>query len=98
VSVWRSCGLLHGFIVMSCITFRFIIYIIIDDCICKVEVYCVEFDLKGALAQYALSCFFISVVFRVFDLQLPIVLFNVFDIMEIFEFVLSKIGLGWFSS
>jgi hypothetical protein len=40
---------MHGFIVMSCITFRFIIYIIIDDCICKVEA-CVEFDLKGAFA------------------------------------------------
>ena len=37
------------FIVMFCITFRFIIYIIIDDCI-SLEVYCAESDLKGAFA------------------------------------------------
>lgn len=48
--MWRSGGPLHGFIVMSCITFPFIIYTIIDDCICKDEVYCIEFDLKGAFA------------------------------------------------
>jgi hypothetical protein len=41
---------MHGFTVMSCITFPFIIYNIIDDCICKDEVYCIEFDLKGAFA------------------------------------------------
>jgi hypothetical protein len=89
--------LLHGFIVMFFITFRFIIYIIIDDCICKVEV-CVELDLKGAFALYAFSWFFISVMFRVFDLRLPIVLFSMWSFVGVFEFVLSKIGLGWFSS
>jgi hypothetical protein len=50
MSVWRLGGLMHGFTVMSCITFPFIIYNIIDDCICKDEVYCIEFDLKGAFA------------------------------------------------
>ena len=40
---------MHGFIVMFCITFPFIIYIVIDDCI-YLEVYCAEFDLKGAFA------------------------------------------------
>jgi hypothetical protein len=48
--VWRLDELLHGFIVMFYITFRFIIYKLIDDCICKVEVCCVEVDLKGAFA------------------------------------------------
>jgi len=45
---------------MSCITFPFIIYTIIDDCICKDEVYCIEFDLKGAFALL----YVISVVYK----------------------------------
>lgn len=46
---------MHGFIVMSCITFPFIIYTIIDDCICKDEVYYIEFNLEGAFALLSVN-------------------------------------------